>query len=241
VKNVWYACRILLLALCLAPVLDSAFSAAFGDCTSLGKQAQEDDVRLVAAIDDYTKAVARISQTSDQTEKIAIGLATTKNFLELIDRSIASLGSAQAADCFGKQSEAWSQILDGQKKKRIEFQAEREIILSAAKSLNSEGAPKQVDRANWKAFLNPSIRAFASCLILKKRASLALGDKKPSPGDFALIIRGACNDEEFAVEGEAKKIAGWTAEDQKEIKEAHISLRSKKISEYTEAYYSAKK
>jgi hypothetical protein len=64
-----------------------------------------------------------------------------------------------------------------------------------------------------------------------------LDSKRPSPQDFALIMRGACNSEEAAIDTEQNRIEAWTVENRQEVKQALDSVRSTSISQYSEAYY----
>jgi hypothetical protein len=64
-----------------------------------------------------------------------------------------------------------------------------------------------------------------------------VADKKPTPQDFALIMRGVCNTEAVEIDAEQNKIENWTPENRREIKQALDGVRARAISEYSESFY----
>jgi hypothetical protein len=218
------------LAYSLLVLVTMQSQAAFADCAALGKQTKENDMLLVAAAYDYKRMSDDVlSRTTHKPEEVAKAISANNKVIEAISNSIGSLERGEADGCFGKQAAAWKIIVDDLKIKRKEFDDERQVLLKAASLL--------VPKTDWKTFLTPSITGFAACLVQAKRRALALDSKRPSPQDFALIIRGACNTEASAIDTEQNKIEGWTQESRLDIKQSLDALRARNISEYSTAFY----
>lgn len=207
---------------------------AFADCSVLAKQAKENDTLLTAAMDEYKSTENRISKSTDKSAESPNAISANAKLVKALDNSIESLERGEADGCFGKQAASWKQILESLKIKRKQFNEERQILLKAA---SVPAVKPSILKADWKSFLTPSIKVFSACLVLTKRRALALGGKKPSPQDFALIMSGACNSEEAITDTEQNRIEAWTVENRQEIKQALDSLRRTAISQYSEAYY----
>jgi hypothetical protein len=207
---------------------------AFADCAVLGKQANENDTLLSVAMDDYKSIESRISKSTNKSAEFPKAIAANTKLIKALDNSIESLERGESDGCFGKQAATWKQILEDLKIKRNEFNKERQVLLKAA-SVPTVKAP--IAKADWKSFLTPSIEIFSACVVLTKRRALALDGKRPSPQDFAIIMRGACNSEAFSIDAVQNKIENWTPENRQEIKEAIDSIRTRAMSEYSESFY----
>jgi len=212
----------------------SNLDLALADCSSIGKQAHEDDLLTAAALNEYVDVTLAISKIPSQTERIEKGLYVNGKTSDAIGRQIVNLQKAMAENCFGSKSE-WATILNSLKDKLSELKKEHELLMKFSQ-VDQQGKPT---RGSWQTFLDPSLRAFSACLVLKKRQYQNSNQPKISPGDFALIIRGACKDEEVLIETEQNKIEGWTPEDKRGVKSAMVSDREKVISEYAEAFHKA--
>jgi hypothetical protein len=183
-------------------------------------------------MDNYKRLSAALPKSSAALpNQISDALAANTRLIEAMDRSIATLERGETEGCFAKHAAIWKKILDDLRIKRSAFDAERQILLKA------KSASADKPKADWKTTLAPFFHRFSICVVQTKRKALALDSKKPSPQDFALIMRGACNTEEFAIEAEQKRMQGWTAENRHEIKQALDSVRARAISEYSESFY----
>ena len=164
-------------------------------------------MNTTASLNEYIDVAAAISKITNQTERIEKGLSANGKVTDAISRQIGTLEKGKAENCFGAKSAEWDTVLNALKSKRAELEKERETITKFSRA-DQKAKPT---RGNWQPFLEPSLKAFSACLVLKKRQYLNSGQPRPSPSDFALIIRGACNDEEVQIETEQNKIEGWTS------------------------------
>jgi hypothetical protein len=205
-------------------------------CDISDKQANEMDARLGVAMDDYKRIVAEIANTANKSDGISKGILANSKLIEAMSNSIETLERAEAEGCLGKQAPTWKRILEDMKTKRNEFIVERETLLKAA-SAQAANRATSIPKADWQAFLSPSLKVFSACIVLTKRRALALDSKKPSPQDFALIMRGACNSEAAAIDTEQNRISDWTAANRQELKQAINSIRVRATSEYSEAFF----
>lgn len=115
---------------------------AYADCSILGQQAKQADTRLESAMQRYKAAAAELPRSVDRSTKYSDALAARGEFLEALNASITLLEQGKAEGCFGRQYEVWNNTLETLKARRIEFQREREALLSVAPAAREDKGNK---------------------------------------------------------------------------------------------------